>query len=407
MSDISSRERVLTSLNFERPDRCPKDLGGMASTSISTFAYPKLVQQLGLPWRRHRTHDTMQMLAFPDMDVLDALGCDVVTIFYGATNAFDEPAKWQNYDFNGRLKSRVRDKSIFVDLPDGSITQPQWNVSMSPNAVVFNEEHAGQAMDLSANLPKPDLEDVLRQEKTSLPAPEQIKDLRELCRHVRQTSDKAVFFNGEIYTGIAITAPGGLAVYPMICLTEPEYAAQLHSIRIEYAIKRCEMILPEIAPYIDIIMAASDDWGTQNNLIAPPRIFDELFTPYLKKYNKAVHEIAPGVKTFMHSCGAIYDIIDKIIESGFDILNPVQWCAGNKSHRDWKDKARGRIALWGGGIDTQHTLPYGSIEDVRNESREIAQYMIQDGGYVFNAIHNLLAEVDPAKVAAMYEAADV
>jgi uroporphyrinogen decarboxylase len=407
MSKISSRERVLKSLNFERPDRSPKDLGGMASSSISTFAYPKLVQQLGLPYRWHRTHDTSQMLAFPDMDVLDALGCDVATIFYGATNAFDEPQKWQDYDFNSRLKTRVRDRSMFTDLPDGTVTQPRWNVSMAPNAVVFNEEHAGQPMDLSADLPKPDLELVLQQEKESLPTPQQIKQIRQLCRQVRESTDKAVFFNGEIYTGIAITAPGGLAVYPIICLTEPQYAAQLHSIKIEYAIKRCEMLLPEIAPYIDIIMAASDDWGTQNNLIAPPRIFDELFTPYLKKYNAAVHEIAPGIKTFLHSCGAIYDILDKIIESGFDILNPVQWCAGNKSYRHWKDKARGRISLWGGGIDTQHTLPYGTVEQVREESGQIAEYMIQDGGYVFCGIHNLLAEVDPAKVVAMYEAANV
>jgi uroporphyrinogen decarboxylase len=112
---MTSRERVIHALNFKPVDRVPKDLGGMASTSISAFAYPKLVKALGLPQRRCRVHDTSSMLAMPDMDVLDALGCDVVIIWDCVTNAFDEPDKWEDYDFNGRLSARVCDRSIFKD----------------------------------------------------------------------------------------------------------------------------------------------------------------------------------------------------------------------------------------------------------------------------------------------------
>ena len=100
---MNSRERVVAALNFNRPDRLPKDLGGMRSTGISAFAYPKLVEALGLPARRPKIHDVWQMLALPDTDVLDSLGCDVVAIDNDVTNAFEEPQKWEEYDFAGRL----------------------------------------------------------------------------------------------------------------------------------------------------------------------------------------------------------------------------------------------------------------------------------------------------------------
>ena len=164
--------------------------------------------------------------------------------------------------------------------------------------------------------------------------------------------------------------------------------------------------MPEIGPYVDVIMASADDWGTQNSTIASPAVFRKLFLPYRRRINDEFHKLAPQVKIFLHSCGAIYDIIDLVIESGFDILNPVQWCAGKRSYKEWKDKTRRRIALWGGGVNSQVTLPLGTVEDVVREVREVASYLSQDSGYVFCNIHNVLAEIAPEKVIAMYKAAD-
>ncbi len=107
----------------------------------------------------------------------------------------------------------------------------------------------------------------------------------------------------------------------------------------------------------------------------------------------------------MHNCGAIYDILDMIVESGFDILNPIQWPAGGHGYREWKDKLRGRATMWGGGVDTQHTLAQGTRADVLGEIAEIVPYCCTDGGFVFNNVHNLLAEVDAETVVAMYRAA--
>ena len=119
--------------------------------------------------------------------------------------------------------------------------------------------------------------------------------------------------------------------------------------------------------------------------------------------NDACHALAPNVKTFLHSCGAIYDLIDLLVESGFDIMNPVQWSAGPHSYREWKDKARKRIALWGGGVNSQSTLPLGTVQEIQAEAREVAHYLGQDGGFVCN-IHNLLAEIPPEKIMALYRA---
>jgi uroporphyrinogen decarboxylase len=171
------------------------------------------------------------------------------------------------------------------------------------------------------------------------------------------------------------------------------------------AVENLRRLLPAIAESVDVVMLAADDHGIQTSTILPPAVFRELYVPYYRRANAAVHECAPGVKSFLHCCGAVYDILDDIIAAGFDVLNPVQWSAGGHSWREWKDKCRGRIALWGGGVNTQTTLPHGTPAEVAREAREVAAYLAGDNGYVFCAIHNLLAEVPPEKILALYGAA--
>lgn len=377
----------------------------MLSTGISAFAYPKLVQALGLPPRLPRIYDSGQMLAMPDLDVLDALGCDCVVVTYGATNAIEQPELWHPYDFNGRLPALVRNPHAYEVQPDGSILQHR-RLRMAPASYVFDEEHGGQPVDWSGELPMYDLKQYKRSLEQRVLRDEQIVALRELCRRVRESTDRAVFLSeGSITPDISIHSHGGMAVFPILCLTEPDYVRALHEIEVEHTLGNIRRLLPEIAPYVDIIMAAADDWGTQTSTIASPKVFRELFLPYRKRINDEFHRLAPQAAVFLHSCGAIYDLIDLIIEAGFDVLNPVQWCAGTHSYKEWKDKARRRIALWGGGVNSQATLPLGNVQDVERETRQVVAYMKQDNGYVFCNIHNILAEIPPEKVIAMYRAA--
>ena len=400
---LTPRERVLKTLSFQETDRAPMDLAGMPSTSVSCFAYPGLVAALRLPSRAPRVYDTGQMLALPEVDVLDALGTDVVTATMDITNAFDQPEKWRAYDFNGRLPARVRDPQAFVALEDGTIVQ-NGHSKMPPASHVFESEHGGQPIVLTGDLPKPNVAEVRKNLENGRLREEQIKCAAKFLRRVRESTDRAILFCGP-GAGISIGAYYGIALFPMLCLTEPNFVAELHDLAIRYASDNVRALLAEIAPYIDVYQCSSDDWGTQNQTIASPEVFRTLFRPFYRRFTDAIHESGPNVKAFLHSCGGIYDILDDIIESGFDVLNPVQWTAGGHSYKEWKDKCRNRIALWGGGINTQETLPLGTIEDIEREVTEIVRYMRRDGGYVFCAIHNILAEISGDKIAAMYRAA--
>ncbi len=401
---MTPRERVMKTLAFEIPDRLPKDLGGMASTGISAFAYPRLVEALDLPARLPRVHDTAQMLALPDLDVLDALGCDVVAVHYGVTNALEESEKWHEYDFDGRLPARVQNPSDFRTLDDGTIVQPKQNFRMPPSSYVFDAAHGGQPITWDA-LPMDPLDQVRRELEEALLRDEQIAEIVDHCRRAREATDRAILYAGPINVVIGIGGRSGIGIHPVLCLAEPAYVADLHELTTEYALKNIHAVLPEISPYIDILMMAADDWGTQNSLIASPKIFRSLYQPYLRRMNDTCHALAPEVRLFLHSCGAIYDLIDDMIECGFDILNPVQWPAGGHSFAEWKDKTHGRIALWGGGVNSQETLPHGSVRDVEDEVARVVRCLGAGGGYVFNSIHNLLAETAPDKIIAMYQAA--
>ena len=401
---MTGRERVLAALNFEKTDRVPLDLGGMPSTNISCFAYPALVKALGLPQRRPRVYDTGQMLALPETDVLDALQCDVVTLQHNLTNAFPQPEIWHPYDFGGRLDAEVLDPAMFEAQPDGTIIQPENNSKMPPGAHVFETEHAGQPLLLTGDLPKPDLDEIRKRQQAALLTEEQVNGIVALARQAREATDRAIMFNA-LHAGICIHGHAGIAVFPMLCLTEPDFVAELHDLTISHTITQLERLLPALGPYIDVYMCNADDWGTQNATIAAPQIFRDLFKPYYRRMNDAIHQMAPEVKTFLHSCGAIYDIMDDIVESGFDALNPVQWTAGGHPWNEWKDKAQKRITLWGGAVHTQKTLPLGTVEEVKKEVAEVVTYMKQDSGYVGCAIHNILAEIEPEKVIAMYKTA--
>lgn len=420
---MNPRERVLKALNFKETDQAPRDLGAMRSTGISAFAYPRLVEALGLPPRRPRVHDTGQMLALPDLDVLDALGCDVVTIDGGVTNAFDEPEKWHDYDFGGRLPARVLDPESFKTMDDGTVEQGAHasGTRMPPSSFVFNAAHSGQpTLDLDQPLPLLDLNRYARDLEHRVITDEQVRATAGLARRVRESTDRAVFLTDYCGSGIGIGGHCGIGIFPIICKLEPNYVREYHEITIEYAIRNVRRLLPNVQECVDVVMTTADDWGTQKTLIASPETYRTLFLPYYRRLNDEIHRLmAPpptvsppqaeggvrGVKIFMHNCGAIFNLLDLIVESGFDVLNPIQWSAGGHSYCEWKEKLRGRASMWGGGVNAQHTLPYASVAEVAHEVEEVVGYCCQGGGYVFNNVHNLLAEVDPAKVIAMYAAA--
>lgn len=403
---MTARERVLATVSFRPADRMAIDLAGMRSTGISAFAYPGLVAALGLPPRRPRVYDTGQMLALPEPDVLDALGADCVMVEDTVTNAFPQPELWHDFDFGGRLSAQVTSPEQYRVEDDGTVVQ-NGSLRMPPDSHVFDSDHAGQPLNLTDELPKPDVESHRRHcEGRKLDAAAAAK-LADHCRRVRRASaGRAVFANlSPLSAGIGIGGWYGIGVYPMLCVLEPDVIAEIHALSVERCLHNLRVLLPLVRDEIDILMVSADDWGTQTSLIASPDVFRTLFQPFYRRVNALAHELAPELKTFLHCCGAVHPLIGDVADCGFDILNPVQWSAGGKSPAEWRAAAGRRLALWGGGVNAQATLPLGNVTDVVGEVGRVVPALSAGGGYVFCNTHNILAEIAPEKVVAMYAAA--
>jgi uroporphyrinogen-III decarboxylase len=127
-----------------------------------------------------------------------------------------------------------------------------------------------------------------------------------------------------------------------------------------------------------------------------------MYLPYQKRLHDWIHENTPW-KTFMHWCGGIYPLLDCIVEAGFDILNPVQCSATDMDPKRLKKEYGDKLVFWGGGVDTQKTLPFGTPDEVRKEVRERIEILGENGGYVFCSIHNVVANVPIENLLAMFE----
>jgi uroporphyrinogen decarboxylase len=404
---MTRHERVLNALSFKKVDKLPKDLGGMNSSGISAFAYPKLVQALGLPPRKTRVHDSSQMLALPDLDVLDALDCDVIHSETGMSNAFAQPELWLPCTFGGRLDALVRNPEEFVSLPDGTVGhKPSWSSEvvsrMVPQSFVFDSLHAGQPLDLEGENFRPDLVKMKKDFKEWLFKDKDIVAMRKHLKQVRESTDRAVMFNGF---RMGFGFPGGIASWSMLCLMDPDFVEEYHALVADFFCAQAKLLLPEIKDCFDVFMADSNDLGIQTGTILPPEVFHALYVPYYRKCNDMFHTLAPAAKSFLHCCGGVYTLLDSLIQAGFDVLNPVQWNAGGQSYTAWKDKCRNKLGLWGGGVNSQATLPLGTVSEVRDEVRQVVSCLSKDRGYIFCCVHNILAEIDPQKVMAMYQEA--
>lgn len=178
---------------------------------------------------------------------------------------------------------------------------------------------------------------------------------------------------------------------------------EIFSYQTQMAIQNLKKIYKTVGDTVQVVYVCGTDFGTQNGPFCSTNSFRELYAPYYKRINQWIHENTPW-KTFKHSCGSIFPLIPELIESGFDILNPVQWTAQGMSREDIKSAYGDTVIFWGGGIDTQKTLPFGTAGDVYKEALETLKIFGKKGGYVFNTIHNIQPGVPAENVAALADA---
>ncbi len=167
--------------------------------------------------------------------------------------------------------------------------------------------------------------------------------------------------------------------------------------------KNLETLIDIFRDIVQVVVVTGTDFGTQHGPFIKPAAYRDLYKPFHIRVNEAIHK-RTNWKTFIHSCGSVYDFLPDFIEAGFDVLNPVQCSAAKMDARTLKKEFGQRLTFWGGGVDTQHTLPFGKPDEVYRQVRERIDIFNEGGGFVFNTIHNIQGPTPLDNLLAMFRA---
>lgn len=401
MTTMTSRERVRAVLNHRVPDRVPIDLGSNRMTGIQCWAYRSLRKALGLPESKPRVYDLMQMLAEVDDDVQQAIGGDVLGIWLDDIMPFGlRPERWKPMTlFDGTEVLVPGDLQIYADgagdwliregqQPDGKILG-----RMPDGGSYFDYEGDNNIPD---EIVYPDLDRWAAQQVPQL-TEKSLASITQRARHLYETTDKAIFLN---YFKGGLGLPFNVPTWLVAMLDNPTWAHECHKRQVEFHTKNLGMLLERLAPYVEVVGISGNDWGTQKGEMFSPATFAELYTPYIAQINAVAHDYHKP--TWFHCCGSIRRFLPEFVKMGVDCLNPVQTTAYNMDARGLKDDFGRNFIFWGGGIDTQKTLPFGTVEDVKRETAERVRIFGDGGGFIFNTVHNIQKDCTGENLVAMY-----
>jgi uroporphyrinogen decarboxylase len=405
---MTSRERILTALSHRQPDRVPIDLGGYRSSGISSIAYPKFRAALGLEPRPIYVYDPVQQLAIVDEDVLRVVGADAVELGRGFCRDEKWWADWILPDGTpckmpvwavpergpgNEWVYRAPAGHIMARMPEGSVhfDQAWWPFLDGPEELDRIADLYPQHMWTGIGSPP----------GPSISTPE---ELAEGARQLRAESSRAIvgLFGGNLLEMGQFYYR--MDNFLMMLAGEPRRVHRFLDALVEIHMKNLESFLAAVGPYIDVINFG-DDLGAQNGPQMSPKMYREFFKPRHAMMWKRSKELAPNVRVMLHCCGGVRPLLPELIDAGLEVINPVQIsCRGMATECLKRDFGRD-IAFWGGGCDTQRILPEGTPDEVRAHVREQVRVMNEGGGFVFQQVHNILANVPADNIRAMYEAA--
>jgi hypothetical protein len=233
---------------------------------------------------------------------------------------------------------------------------------------------------------------------------EELEALQARAEHLRRTTDKALFLG--CWDKLGLPWVGSIPDFLVLMLTDRAYVKDLFAARTETALANLEKLKHHLGKSIDILGLDGTDYGSQNSELFSPELFAELYVPYFKIQTCWVHRHTAW-KTWLHTCGSVTRLLPLLVEAGVDILNPVQTSAAGMDPAWLKGRFGRRIAFWGGGVDTQRTLPFAGPEEVAAEVRSRLRTFAPGGGFVFNTIHNIQQGTPPENIAAAYDTARV
>lgn len=413
---MTSRERVHAALNHQQPDRTPLDLGASAVTGMHVSSVYLLRQGLGLdaPGTPVKVVEPYQMLGEIAPDLMDVLDVDVVGLGGPRTLFGFKNEGWKEWELFDGTPVLVPAAFNTVPEPSGDILMyPEGDTSATPSGrmprdgfyfdtIIRQDPIDDTALDVEDNL-----------QEFSPISEEDLEWYRAETRRLAGT-DKAVLasFGGTAFGDIALV-PGQWLKHPRgirdvaewytSTLARQDYVYEVFSRQCDIALENLAKIHAVTGDLVSAVFVTGTDFGTQHGPFIAPGLYRDLFMPFHKRVNEWMHRNTSW-KSFIHSCGSVRVFLNDFIEAGFDILNPVQCSACDMDAQQLKDRYGDRLVFWGGGVDTQQTLPFGTPEEVSAQVRERTRVFGRGGGFVFNTIHNVQARVPVENLLALYRA---
>ncbi len=412
---MTSRERVLASLNHREPDRVPVDFGGTAVTGVHVSCVAALRDYYGLEKRPVKLHEPYQMLGWIDDDLKAAMGIDVEGLFpYNTMFGFKNTGPWKLWTTGWGQEVLVpANFNVTCDENGDTLMYPEGDLGAPP----------------SGRMPKGFyfFDTIIRQDpidEDRLNVEDNLEEFTAISddylAQLAAASAEAASKGRAVIAGFGGTAFGDIALVPGPFLKHPkgirdvaewyistssrrDYVHKIFSAQCETALQNLEKIHGVVGDRVDVVFVCGTDFGTQSSSFCSVATLRELYMPYYQAVNGWIHRNTAW-KTFKHSCGAVEKFMQTFVDSGFDIINPVQCSAVGMDAANLKAKYGDRLVFWGGGVDTQKTLPFGTPEEVRKQVIERCEVFSKGGGFVFDTVHNIQAQTAVENIVAMVAA---
>ena len=407
---MNSRERVLTALRHEQPDRVPLDSGGCSATTISAIAYNRLRNHLGIIGGSTAIYDVIQQLAMPESWYLEMFEVDVIDVTYaycmdttdwqdrilrdGSSGKIppwitlkQENGSWIFRDNDGDSLARMPEDGDFFDQSYWPLYEAETEEYSHPIKYLLKSMWSAIPRPLMNRASDPEFPDLLR----------------KAARALHEDTDYAIMLNSGV--SLFETAQYLCRTDQLLLdlLTDRTKIETLLDRLLEASLAKLDILLDAAGPYIHIIKV-NDDFGMQTGPMISPRLFREVFKPRHKAIYDFIHQKQRDVHILLHSCGSIYPLIPDLIEIGLDILNPVQTSTTNMDPIQLKREFGNDLTFWGGGVDTQHILAQKTPQEVAEDVKRNVEIFAPGGGFIFSHIHNITPDVPPENIIAMFNA---
>lgn len=410
---MNGKERLSNVLAHRNADTIAVDFGSTAVTGIHCRIVEGLRNYYGLDPHPVFVHEPFQMLGLIEEDLAEAIGTDCIGAF-GENNMFGVKMDgWKEVKMHWGQTVMLPEKMTFVKKEGRIYTHPQGDSSVPACAVLPESGFFFDAIERNTEEiddEKLDVEENL--EEFILFSEEDIAYWKNIIEKEAATGKGVVASFGGMGLGDIAMVPAmqlknpkgirGIAEWYMSTVMRVDYVKEIFDRQTDIALANLQKLYNAVGDLVDVINVCGADFGTQTSQFCSEETFRDLYLPYYKKVNDWIH-VHTKWKTFKHSCGSVRPLIHAFVDAGFDILNPVQINASGMDPEALKKDFGKDITFWGGGVDTQREFAHGTPQQVADQVRRLCDIFGKDGGFVFNTIHNIQANVPLENVIAMIE----